>query len=324
VGVNLVTGPQYGQVQFEIDGLPTYLNGTRVTYDEYNGNNALPTHYVPLGYTNGSAAAQFGAGETHTITIDVTGKNANSSGYDVGVDMFSIVPVSYPSYPDLTTAMNNRGITDGTTAANFEPSAQQAGIALATLNPDLNQGMTTNINGIAFNMPNYSVNNSGTDIADNVVSDGQKIALPTATFANNIYLLVASTCGQTLASTSSQLGVNFESNPIDQTDSTTEVPSVPNWIDQSPSLTNPGSGATIAPASTPNSLDPLPYRYLGTSQDATPVHLYLITVPTNWNDPTNPDSRVTSVTLPTYRGSDFTNAGCATSAKLHVFAIAAA
>jgi hypothetical protein len=299
--VQVTSGSQYGQLAFEVDDSPVYINGSAVTYDGYA--TSPTTQFVSLG------SAHFGGdgsgSEQHTITVDITGKNASSSGYEAAIDDFIIVPINDVTYANLTAAMNNKGVgVDNASAANFEPSTNNYGLSQSTLTTaGLAPGAPVTINGVPFVMPSYRTDSGGNVLADNVMADGQTIGLA-ASSASKINLLVASTCGQTPSNFNVQLSVNYAGNVSPDDD---VLPSVPSWTDQSPTLTNPVGGATISAGPV------LAYRLHGTTQDTTPVHLYVISAAANNTQ------AISSVTLPYYDGSDFSDS-CNT-AKLHVLAM---
>src|SRR6185312_13997931 len=188
------------------------LNGSPVSYDSYSATTAI--HYVPLGGAHLRAVDDGGNPILHTITVDLLGTSAadyyyngnydgttitniHDNGYTAAIDFFTVVPTNTVTSASFGAAMNNHGIAvDGSTAANIGPSTSNPGLSQQALTAaGFGAGATVTVNSgtasqATFTMPSYPAGGN-----DNVMADGQTIPLPSPVLANNIDLLVLSTCG---------------------------------------------------------------------------------------------------------------------------------
>lgn len=315
LGVQVTSQNDAGILAFELDGQPVTSNGSRVEFDGYSPSTKAS--YVALGGQHLQPTAADGSTITHTITVDVVGQNASSTGSTAGVDFFTVVPINNVTAgcpagatdvsQCLAQAMNNNGIAvDNTTPANIGPSADNAGISEQALTAaGFGPGQTVTVDSgtaaqATFTMP---TNTAGTP--DNVIADGQSIPLPQATLANNVDLLVLSTCGSTAVSLSTQFLVNYDDGAY----TTKLLPSIGDW--NAAPLANAGPSSDTGGRTLVATLS---YRDVGTAADTShQVAIYHVQIPVDYTD-----DPVTSVTLPS-TGADFTNA--CTTPTLHVLAM---
>ncbi|MFD1052130.1 hypothetical protein ACFQ1S_44435, partial [Kibdelosporangium lantanae] len=147
----------------------------------------------------------------------------------------------------------------------------------------------------------------GTRGVDNVMASGQTIDLPTATTANFVNLLVASSCGPSPSGATIQLSMNHVSPSGGElliTD--TPISSVPDWKSGPTTITDPQ--VTLAAT--------FDHYNQGTTQHNDVLSkLYRLKVPVK---PGYENMPVKSITLPSL-GTNFTES--CTTPGLHVFAI---
>lgn len=278
IGAALSAWTNYGQVRIQVDDTPLLKTDT-TPWDGYASSNGNTT-YQPLG------GAHLTAG-THSLTITVVGKNPSSTGYLVGIDYLTAIPVNNVTTANFTTAMNNNGIAeDGTTASLDLNGASLSAQTLAAAG--YGPGASAMVNGATFTMPTPR-----SDESDNVIAIGQRIPLPSSqrVKANAVTFLVTSTCGKSPVR-------NGKLTFTDGTYMNVRFPEVPDWI------------STIGP-----DLLTLPYRNEGTTSDPTSKPtLFTISVP---SDPTK---TLDSITLPNY-GSSLLTRTCS-GPSLHVLSMA--
>ncbi|HEX4221054.1 MAG TPA: LamG domain-containing protein, partial [Pseudonocardiaceae bacterium] len=304
LGLQLTAKSNYGQVKITVTdptGQQTVLGNTDATSVDLYSANEYNT-YLPLG------GIHLPKGQSK-LTITVEGKNANSSGYQIGVENLTVAPVNNVSADSFADAMNNRGIAtdNGPAGVDFD-GFHQGMSATALAQSGVAPGSSFTTGGATFTIPpegNYITGGANTTgpLYDNVVAYGQTIPLPQnqqiATSA--VGLLVSATCGW---SQEARAIVNYQTGPAQ----TPLFPRVPDW------LGGEGDSATIT----------VPYIDVGarTPTTAHQGHLYAVFLPA---DPTR---KLKSITLP-YTGADGLDNNCNgatqstdTTTQLHVFAIA--
>jgi hypothetical protein len=316
LGVNITTASDYGTLKFELDtGKDDYLlldDTAAHPVDAYS--SSVKAQYVFLGGVHLTSG-------THTLTVTVVGTSSTTGNqYNAGINYVSAAPVTGARMDSFTHAMNNLGIvSDG--GSPFQPNIgtvfgsgymmnldlvnsmtgnnlsqqalQDAGITVGTA---ASTGGTFSLGGATFTMPQLRTDVAGGPVvADNVIPDGQTIALSPPGNATGVALLVTSTCG---ASPAASATLNYSGarsgNP--------GLPSVPDW----------GTGATNV------AVMQLGHHDNGTTPntDARP-RLYEVILPSN------PNALVTSITLPVMPVNYLTNSGSCTAsaALLHILAI---
>jgi hypothetical protein len=277
LGIALARWNRFGKLRISIDDIPL-LHTDTTPWDGYSliGD----ANFLPLG------GAHLAVGQ-HKITIKVVGKNPDSTGYYVGVDYLTMVPINNVTAANFTAAMNNNGIaSDGVTAEldlNYASLSSQT-LAAAGYAP----GATATINGATFSIPAPRADGS-----DNVIAASQTIPLPAnqQVKATAVGLLVTNTCGDVPSAIGS---VTYTNNTI----SDSRFPAVKDWV------TGPTEFAAVT----------LPYRNeKGAVVPGNKPKIFAIFAPV---DPTR---TLKSVTLPSY-GSSLLPGSC--SPSLHVLAIA--
>ncbi|WP_157367990.1 LamG-like jellyroll fold domain-containing protein [Alloactinosynnema sp. L-07] len=284
LGVALTTGPQQGEVRFDLNRAgdeKAPLNNTDTTPVNTNAG-VLGTKFVPLG------GAHLSAG-TYTLTATTVDTNADNK-FQIGVDFFTVTRLNNMTTTDFTAAMNNDGIgSDNTVAANIDLTTQSAISAQTLAAAGFAPQSKVRVNGAEYTMPAPRA-----DGTDNVIALGQTIPLSAAqqVKASALGLLVASTCGATPVTRGS---VGYTDGTVDRLD----VPAVPDWI------TGSAAGAAVT----------LPYRNSGVNPELTSPTVKLFSV----FMATNPTKTIKNVTLPNY-GSSLLPGVC--KPALHVLAIA--
>ncbi|MFG1610899.1 LamG-like jellyroll fold domain-containing protein [Actinoplanes sp. NPDC049265] len=190
IGANLTTAADYGTYTLTLDkGTPTQT--TLITgFDAYS--TGVLTTYRNFGIVkDGTTPRQLAAG-LHTITLDVTGKNSASTGYQAAVDAFRLAPALSCAINDTSRCLNNTAIstyTAGSTptvtpadATGTGLSIDAAGLRAAGWTP----GNTVTLNGAAIKLPAVF----GTGAPDNMLSNGQMITVPSTGVINRGNALV--------------------------------------------------------------------------------------------------------------------------------------
>lgn len=312
LGVQVTSANHFGSLVFRVDGRQLSPNGSTDPVSAYNPS--VITNYVSLGgvhLTSGThdlevdivAADPSAVGYNYTalygnpayLQSDFTSDPVNDNGYSAGLDYFRITRINSATYTSITAAMNNHGIAvDGTNGASFDMTPTGYALSSKLLTALLQQPVA----GVNFTLPNPNANGN-----DNVIAAGQTIPLPTTAPPTHVDLLVASTCGDTTASTVEAFTINYGSSAQNITDNTDiRVPRIPDWI-----VGTTPSSSLVTPVS------PLAYRDAGSAAAKDTAHqplLYVVRLPTN-------GGTVQSLTLP-ITGSNLSS--CSTS-SLHILAV---
>jgi hypothetical protein len=289
LGVTLTNKSNYGQLEFaEGPGNLVLDNSKAAPIDTYSATEWAG--YVPLGGVHLTAGPNY-------ITVTVVGKNANSSGFQLGIEDLTVAAVNNVTASSFTSAMNNHGITtDGSNpGANFD-LVGDAWSAQAMTAAGIAPGSSFTTGGATFQIP--AEGNATTN--DNVIAYGQTIPFPASQRlqASAVGLLVSSTCNWSPEAPTTITYTNgTTSNP--------QMPRVPDWV------YGDDDSATVV-------TQYLDYGNGVAAQDKRP-HLYAVFLPTN------PSLTLSSITLP-YTGSaqlsDSCNTGPVSGPALHVFSIA--
>jgi hypothetical protein len=298
LGVNLTEAADYGTLRFDLDPATANVNlhnTASAPIDAYAPS--VTTQYLLLGGVHLTAGS-------HVLKVTVVGANsaAVNNKYNAGLDYIEAAPVTGATDASFTAAMNNRGFI-GDNAASPIQSLDQIGdnISLSTLQAaGLTAGSTTApgatfmLGGATFTMPQLQANSGGGVAADNVVADGQTIALP-AVNATGVALLAVSTCG---TSPARNVTISYASGGPQP--SQPAFAAVPDW--------NNGSRNNAAVV--------LGYRDDGVNgavpDTAKKPLLYEIVLPAN------PNGTLSSITLPTFSPT-YLSGSC--DAALHIIAI---
>ncbi|MEZ0116039.1 hypothetical protein ABH920_010082, partial [Catenulispora sp. EB89] len=259
------------------------------------------SQYVPLGGRHLTVG-------NHKLTVTVTGQNAQSGGYGMGIDFFEVSPFANVTADSFAHSLNNHGISDDTApnSANIDlihpadigtvgttgtgDSLSLQALAKAGLAPSTN----LTLDGVNFSIPAANGTN------DNTIAMGQTITLDKSQQirANAVAFLVAAVNGGTPGDSPQRRITTTISYSAGGATDVKPMPAVADWC------TGPSASAAYV----------LPYRNAstGTNDTSCPVRIYMVVVPVH------PQSPLQSVSLP-YYGTDVTPG--THDQALHVLAI---
>lgn len=213
------------------------------------------------------------------MTLTITGKNTSASGYQAGIDTLRLAPMSATcAINNLTSCLNNIAISSDSNhnadADGYGSSFSAGDLAAAGWNASTSSAQNpVTINGAPMYVPAY-----GVGIADNILSSGQTVTVPSSGYANTgnaIEFLVFGTSGAVTGATG-QISYAGTCNQV--TTQAYTLDDVPDWV------SGPASASAIT----------FPHRNLsGTGQDTKAPKLYAISVPL-----TCPGQAITSISLP--------------------------
>ena len=300
LGLDLTKSYNYGSYSITLNanttaGTPAVsLVSSTDPYDAYAPLNV--TAYRDLGVpqdSNGDPLT-LRAG-VYSITFTLTGKDASSTGYDLGFDALRLAPMAATCpITSMSGCYNNTAISPASDISSANADGAGDSFAASYLaDAGWTSGAPITVNGAPMTLPAY-----GDNEADNVVAGGQTVTIPATGYANTgnaIEFLAFSTYGPISDASGT---VNYADACVGK--STTQgytLSTVPDWV----------SGPAAAAATTFPGLDET-----GTpGVVATPVRVYAISVPLACD--TDP---VTSITLPAI--SDGVQPG---TASLHILAL---
>jgi hypothetical protein len=284
LGIKTNLASNYGIASFVLDGIPL-----ADSLDTYWASNA--TSYRPLGGTHLTAGQ-------HTLVMTVTGKNAASSAYNIGLDYLMLVPFNNVTTASFGAAMNNHGIAvDGTGTADLDLNGNTALSSTALAGLGWAPGAKVTIGGAQFTMPTPNPTTGN----DNVIAAGQIIPMDATqqVHASAIGMLVVATCGATPGNVKGTVTYAPDGSPgSHSTSSNAAYVAVPDW----------GVGPSTAAAAV------LDHRLTGTAVDsAVKPRVYALFLPAD------PTKTLQSVTLPIL-GTTFMPGSC--SRALHILSMA--
>ncbi|MEZ0108986.1 hypothetical protein ABH920_002996 [Catenulispora sp. EB89] len=180
IGANLTSGTDYGQYTLTLDQGASTQDTLVTGYDAYASTVTTSYHdYGPVKNAAG-AAVQLNAG-IHTLTLTVTGKNSASTGYQNGIDVLRLAPMSATcTITDLSSCQDNTAISDDSNhlaadADGYGESFSSSQLTTAGWKP----GASITVNGAPMTLPNYAIGK-----ADNILSSGQTVNVP-STYSNS-------------------------------------------------------------------------------------------------------------------------------------------
>lgn len=147
------------------------------TFDGYHGGSAALA-YRDFGFPKDSSGAllQLAKG-VHTLTVTVTGKNASSAGYQLGIGDLRLAPTTANcAINNLTACLGNTAISVDTATPFSAADADGYGTALSSTDlaaAGWTPGATINVDGAPMTVPSY-----GAGKADNIVAGGQLVTVP--------------------------------------------------------------------------------------------------------------------------------------------------
>jgi hypothetical protein len=312
LGIQLQTGNEGGQFAFTLDGDAAHplANTDPAQHIGISTDSVFDEKYLPLG------GQHFDAGSTHTIDLIVTSAGASTGGYRATVDFLSLIPLNNVSYPGLSEAMNNHGISADGTTANFDLNGGDAlslqALTAAGYGPGATVTAGSGADAATFTMPKPHLDSQGSTV-DNVIATGQTIPLPHVK-TSSVRMLVTSTCGSSAQADSVASSFHFKEVDDDPFSGSgapryqdVTMPTIPDWTSLDGVSSIPG-GAQISLAVQ------LPYRNQFDGTKAWWSNVYLVSLPVD------PTYTLDSVTLPDL-GSDLLTC---VGPTLHVLAMSVA
>ncbi|MFF7636022.1 hypothetical protein ACFZB9_23185 [Kitasatospora sp. NPDC008050] len=258
LGANLTKAGDYGQYNLVLDQGSATPSTLITGYDGYTPAPNVATEFHDFGPPKDSSGNVIKLAQgLHTITLIVTGKNGSSGGYQAGIDVLRLAPMSATcKITDLTACQNNIAIS----ADNNHLAADADGggisfsagqLAAAGWNP--NTPIT--VNGAPMTVPNYSVGK-----ADNILSSGQTVTVndtgQSAVGGNSVEFLAFSTAGNVTGATGTITYPTQADGKTSTCGTTTSYPytldNVPDWSNGAPSSHVVG----FANRNTPSGTDP--------------------------------------------------------------------
>jgi hypothetical protein len=235
VGANLTESKDYGQYTLTLDqGTAGAALLTPTAIDAYNSPN-VTTVYHDFGTPKNASGTelQLAAG-LHTLTLTITGKNASSAGYQAGIDVLRLAPMSATcEINDLTACLNNTAISQDTDTAAADADGEGASLSATQLTAAgwSASGTSITVNGAPMTVPGYQ-----TGSADDITASGQLIQVPAAssTFANDADAVVFLGFG-TNGSIHNATGVITYTAPCGGSNTQSyDIDTVPDWVAGSP------------------------------------------------------------------------------------------
>ena len=278
IGANLTEAKDYGKYTLTLDqGTSTAAVLTPTAIDAYSPVVTTAYHDFGTPKNAGGAEIQLAAG-LHTLTLLITGTDTASAGYQAGIDVLRLAPMSATcEINNLTACLNNTAISQDTDTAAADADGEGASLSATQLTAAgwSATGTAITVNGAPMTVPGYQ-----TGAADDITASGQLIQVPAASssFANDgnaIVFLGFATNGAihdasgVITYTSPCGGSNTQSYDID---------TVPDWVKGSAS-------ADVIQLSARNKP--------GNTQDTYKPQIYAMSVPLAC-----PGQAISSITLP--------------------------
>lgn len=300
IGANFTTAQDYGTFTLTLD--KGTANATRLDKGAGTGIDAYSstvlTKYLNFGIVEDASKTprELAAG-LHSITLDITGKNTASTGFQAGIDAFRLAPRMTCPINNTTTCFNNTAIstyTAGTTptvtpadATGNGTSLDAAGLRAAGWTP----GSTVTVNGAAITLPAAY----GTGVRDNMLATGQMVTIPATGVVNNGNAVVL-TGFSTGAIPAGKTGTITYGSGCDLTSQPFTLDAITDWA-----ATAPGDSVLTFPRRNKSNA----------TQENVPVSLFAIAVPLLC-----PGVPVTSITLPL-----ISNELSASTSSLHILGL---
>lgn len=265
LGVEYLTQPTGGQIEFALNGRPLVQNGGTLSVDTYAAGAAKPG-FADLGAAHLSATSSGPPATVHRLTVKVVGKNSQSTDYHALLTNLYLVPLSNINYGSLEQAINfvhaeddtlaeqklirlpaNNAIAPDYTPADINPSSANYGMpqgALADPEKGFESGMPIPLNGVTFNIPEHNITNG----ADNIIAAGQTIKYDDSWGPRNakaINVLANVTCGTMLES--AKIGFNTSHDNYDDHDNDPSTPDIPVMTDHDNNPDTPDVIETVKP-----------------------------------------------------------------------------
>lgn len=296
IGANVTTGLDYGTYTLTLDKGTSTAQVLTANLDTYGSPTS--TKYLNFGtLTDGNGVPRQLTKGLHSVTLDVTGKNSASTGYQAGIDVLRLAPTPTCPINNTTACLNNTAIstyTPGTPptvttadATGNGTSFDAAGLRAAGWTP----GATVTVNGAAIKLPAAF----GTGAPDNMLSNGQIITLPATGVLNSGNALVLAGFASGTIPAGAKGTITYAAG-CDVTSQAYVLDPVADWA-----AALPGDTVLTVPRRNKNNA----------TQENVPVSLFTISVPLKC-----PGVPITSISLPLV-----TNAVTAGAPSLHVLGL---
>lgn len=275
LGANLTQANDYGTYSLTLDqgtSTPAMLTGG---YDAYNPSVIITYHDFGVPKSSAGAPIELTSG-VHTLTLAVTGKDTAATGYQAGIDVLRIAPMSATcAINNLTACQNNTAISQNTDTNAADADGWGSSLSATYLAAaGWNAGTPITIDGAPMTVPAYT-----TGKADNITASGQLITVPSTGVPNDgaaVVFLAFGTNGPTSGISGSITyasgcgGSNVQDYMLD---------TVPDWV------ASPADQAAVT--------FPGRNQENNTQDNSKPVHLYAISVPLAC-----PGQAISSISLP--------------------------
>lgn len=334
LGVRLRTAYHYAQVRFAVaeasdpygdSRLPLLQPDKSAPLVVDTSTAASGTTYVPLGEYLPQEGVRLKPNVDYVLSVQIVGTSGtdylyngtfgdktftdfHDNGHTLGLDSLTLAPLRLADFPSLGAAFDNQGIGASTASAFALSTGSTTSLSLDALRAaGITPGQPATVGGVPFSIP---ATNGG---KDNVISQGQSIAMPAGTKGSNVYLLAAANCGPVTAEASRQLTIGYrvevEPGVFENATSDAPVMQVPDW------LAPPAPASAGLPASVRMS------SYLdGSAQvtTGTPT-LYVLRFPVDAN---YTSEEINRITLPRV-GTTYSSAACGQpgTQSLRIFAM---
>lgn len=264
LGANLTKAKDYGDYSITLNANSTTHTPAATLASNVDAYNSyVTTSYHDFGVPKSSGAPILLPKGVYSLTLTVTGKDSSSAGYQAGIDVLRIAPMSATcSITSLSGCYNNSSISANNVTAIAEADADGYGNSFASdqlAAAGWNPGTHITINGAPMTLPSYA-----TGQPDNIVSGGQTVTIPSGytNDGNAIEFLAFGTDG-TVSNATGTITYNGSCGGSPTQGYT--LSTVPDWITGSAT-----AAATSFPGrDTPNSPD----------NDFYPSRVYAISVP---------------------------------------------
>jgi hypothetical protein len=279
LGASLMTAVDYGTYNLTLDkGLPTETLLVQ-NFDAYSARNTIKYRGFGVIRDSNGAGVTLNQG-VHTLTLQVTGKNAASGGHQAGIDVLRIAPVPTCPINNTTGCQNNaaistltEGATPTVTAANADgvgSGFEAAHLKAAGWNP----GGTVTVNGAAIKLPATF----GDGKNDNMLSSGQVVTVPSTGVVNRGNALVLVGFATHGPARNASGTINYATTSCGMKSQSYTLQSIADWT-----ATPPNEAVFTAPT----------YNKSNATRGALPISLFATSVPLAC-----PGAQISSITLP--------------------------
>ena len=292
IGANLTKAHDYGTYSLVLDSgtaSPVALTESGSPFDAYSP--FVTTQYEDFGYAENSSNQPVTLNQgLHTLTLTLTGHDPASAGFQAGIDVLRLSPITTCAINSTANCLNNTAFSsytpaNGSTAAAVT-TANADGLGDSFNTADLTGagwptgGGTVTVNGAPITLPP-----TGGTWGDNMLASGQTVDMPATTPAppvggtvdtgDALVFLAFSTGGPTTQATGS---ITYNGTCNGNSSQSYTIDTVPDWSAGS------GVGATLTLAHRNQS---------NNTQTGTPLHIYALSVPVDC-----PGVPVASIALP--------------------------